>query len=139
MRRSRAKITQPGRKKATPKRPKPVQTGRKRARNVNASRTFLLVWKRFGVKGSDICHEYRFHPSRRWRFDIAFPSRKLAVELEGRGRHQTVVGYRNDCEKYNAAIELGWTVLRYPVADLNKIHDWIEQIGRVLCGVAPDA
>jgi len=27
--------------------------------------------------------EYRFHPSRKWRFDIAWPERRVAVEVEG--------------------------------------------------------
>ncbi|MGI0119640.1 hypothetical protein [Zooshikella sp. RANM57] len=29
--------------------------------------------------------EYIFHPSRCWRFDFAWPDRKLAVEVEGGG------------------------------------------------------
>ena len=60
--------------------------------------------------------EYRFAPPRRWRFDFAWPERRLAVEVEGgqwvRGRHQTPKGFERDCEKLNAAALLGWTVLR---------------------------
>ena len=62
--------------------------------------------------------EWRFHPSRRWRLDFAWPAEKLAVEIEGRGRHQTFVGFRNDCEKYAHALLLGWRVLRFPAADV---------------------
>lgn len=62
--------------------------------------------------------EHKFHPTRRWRFDFAWPNEKLAVEIEGRGRHQTFIGFRNDCEKYNAALLLGWRVLRFPAADV---------------------
>jgi very-short-patch-repair endonuclease len=57
--------------------------------------------------------EFRFHPERKWRFDFAFEEIKLAVEVEGFGRHQTFAGYSRDCEKYNAATLLGWKVLRY--------------------------
>jgi very-short-patch-repair endonuclease len=60
--------------------------------------------------------EHRFHPVRRWRFDLAYPERKLAVEVEGgtwgKSRHTTGAGYEKDCEKYNAAVLAGWRVLR---------------------------
>lgn len=61
--------------------------------------------------------EYAFHPVRRWRFDFAWPELRLAVEVEGgvysRGRHNRPQGFIGDTEKYNAAAEAGWTVLRY--------------------------
>lgn len=107
-------------------------------RKITAEQTFLLVWRRNGLARSDITAEHLFCPSRKWRLDIAFPSHKLAVEFEGRGRHQTVVGTRNDLEKYNTAVELGWRILRYPVTDIRFVEDWIEQVKRVLCGLPPD-
>lgn len=76
--------------------------------------------------------EYRFHPERRWRFDAAWPSIKLAVEIDGRGRHQTVVGARNDCEKANEAIRLGWRVLRFPAVDKKHADDWVRTILEVM-------
>jgi hypothetical protein len=60
--------------------------------------------------------EHRFHQERRWRFDLAWPQRLVAVEIEGAvwqmGRHQRPVGYLADIEKYNAAVLLGWRLLR---------------------------
>jgi len=60
--------------------------------------------------------EYRFHPTRRWRFDFAWPDQQLALEIEGgvfiAGRHSRGAGYRADCEKASAAAILGWRVLR---------------------------
>jgi very-short-patch-repair endonuclease len=61
--------------------------------------------------------EYRFDPSRRWRFDRAWLLSKIAVEIEGgtwvKGRHSRGSGMRKDAEKYNAATLQGWRVLRF--------------------------
>lgn len=61
--------------------------------------------------------EYKFAPPRKWRFDFAWPLRKLAVEIEGGvysgGRHTRPTGFVNDMEKYNAAASQGWTVMRF--------------------------
>lgn len=60
--------------------------------------------------------EYRFHPVRRWRFDYAIPSHKIALEVEGGvwtgGRHTSPKGFLGDIEKYNTATLLGWRVFR---------------------------
>jgi hypothetical protein len=56
--------------------------------------------------------EYRFHSVRKWRFDRAWPELKLALEIDGNGRHNTIAGMANDDEKINEAIILGWSVLR---------------------------
>lgn len=83
-----------------------------------AEELFLEGWNEFGFSGSDIEREHRFHPTRKWRFDFAFPSRKVAIEIDGRGRHQTVAGVRADCEKNNNAISRGWAVFRLPTSDI---------------------
>ena len=57
--------------------------------------------------------EVLFHPSRRWRFDFAWPEIMLAVEVDGMGRHNTVAGMANDDEKINEAQIRGWMVLRF--------------------------
>jgi very-short-patch-repair endonuclease len=60
--------------------------------------------------------EVRFHPQRRWRFDLAYRDRKLAIEIEGavwvQGRHTRGSGYVADLEKYSEAAILGWRILR---------------------------
>lgn len=76
--------------------------------------------------------ELRFHPTRRWRFDFAWPDQKLAVEIDGRGRHQTVTGVRGDCEKHNEAVRLGWRVLRFPATDKGKVMLWVATIADCL-------
>ena len=79
--------------------------------------------------------EFRFYPTRRWRFDLAYPERMLAIEVEGgtwvRGRHTTGAGFAKDCEKYNTAAMLGWTVLRY-TADMIHSGEAVNQIEEVL-------
>ena len=61
-------------------------------------------------------YEVRFHPTRKWRFDMLF-QRWLAVEQEGMafggGRHQRHGGFIADMEKYNAATVLGYRLLRF--------------------------
>lgn len=59
--------------------------------------------------------EYRFHPVRKWRFDYAWPTQKLALEIQGavfvQGRHTRGAGLRKEYEKLNAAAVEGWRVL----------------------------
>ena len=68
--------------------------------------------------------EYRFHPTRKWRFDWAFPANMLAVEIEGgvwtRGRHTRGSGFKGDMEKYNEAAIMGWRILRFTPDELNR-------------------
>ena len=60
--------------------------------------------------------EYRFHPTRLWRIDVAFPAQKVAVEIDGGiwtgGRHSRGVGITADCEKVCALAMAGWRFLR---------------------------
>lgn len=60
--------------------------------------------------------EFKFHPTRKWRFDYAIPEHKIAIEVEGGvwtgGRHISPKGFLNDMEKYNSATLMGWRVFR---------------------------
>jgi hypothetical protein len=53
--------------------------------------------KASGIKGA--VREFRFHKTRRWRIDVFFPLKALAIEVDGWGRHQTFKGFTDDCEK----------------------------------------
>ena len=68
--------------------------------------------------------EFKFDLTRQWRFDFAWPEYKIAVECEGTtyegGRHQRSDGFADDCEKYNTAVILGWSVLRFPYAQIKS-------------------
>lgn len=69
-----------------------------------------------GELHTQVVAEYKFHPTRRWRFDYALPQHRIALEVEGGvwtgGRHTRAKGFLGDVEKYNAATILGWRVLR---------------------------
>ena len=66
--------------------------------------------------------EYRFHPTRRWRIDFAWPAERVALEVEGGvwtgGRHTRGAGFLKDAEKYNALAVLGWRLLRVTPSQL---------------------
>lgn len=66
--------------------------------------------------GVECVKEYRFHSTRKWRFDFAIPRYKIAIEVEGGvwtgGRHTSPQGFLGDMEKYNTATVMGWRVLR---------------------------
>jgi very-short-patch-repair endonuclease len=76
-----------------------------------------LAWHLRAAGLPEPVRELRFHASRRWRFDLAYPDRMVAIEVDGAtwtgGRHTRGAGYEADCEKVNEAILAGWTVLRF--------------------------
>ncbi len=68
--------------------------------------------------------EYRFHPTRKWRFDWAWPDFKIALEIEGGvwtgGRHIRGSGFVKDIEKYNEAAIANWKVIRVTTKMFNS-------------------
>jgi len=71
--------------------------------------------------------EWKFHPSRKWRFDLAWPvitTGKVAVEVEGgqwvKSRHRTGKGFAADMDKYNAGVLLGWRILRFTTSHIEN-------------------
>lgn len=68
-----------------------------------------------GIDGFE--REFRFHETRRWRFDFAWPTEKIACEVNGgifkQGRHSRGAGQESDYEKLNAATAAGWFVFQF--------------------------
>ena len=60
--------------------------------------------------------EYKFHPTRKWRWDFAWPADKVAVECQGgtwtKGAHSSGSGLERDYEKINAGQLMGWRVFQ---------------------------
>jgi len=101
--------------------------------------TFAHYWALLVPDLPEPEREYRFAPPRRFRFDFAWPDKLIAVELEGgvwsRGRHVRGKGYESDCEKYNLAQSLGWSVYRFTAGMLDRDpFGCIEQVVAALDG-----
>lgn len=97
-------------------------TLRKRVKNPLARMTEpeALMWVQIQELRTELpVPEFSFDRSRKWRFDFCFTNLMLAVEVEGGtwqpdgGRHNRGPGYEDDCEKYNAAILLGYKLFRF--------------------------
>lgn len=82
--------------------------------------------------GETIVPEYKFHPTRKWRFDYAIPTYQIAIEIEGgiwlQGRHNRPISMIKDFEKYNEAAILGWRILKYTPQQVNNVTKIIGDI-----------
>lgn len=82
----------------------------------------VSFWKAYGLP--EPVPEFKFHPTRKWRFDYAWLTEKVAVEIEGgiwnKGAHVRALHYMSDMEKYNEAQKLGWRVFRFTPQQFNK-------------------
>lgn len=80
----------------------------------------------------DYVEELVFHDLRKFRFDWAIPSLKIAIEYEGvfskKSRHTSVSGYTTDCDKYNLALLDGWKVLRYTAKNYNQLAEDLKKL-----------
>lgn len=91
-----------------------------------------LIKSQFGL---ECVQELQFHPTRKWRFDYAIPSKMIAIEVEGgaftNGRHTRGKGFIVDMEKYNEATCLGWRLIRVTPSDLMTLKT-IEYIKKLI-------
>lgn len=90
-----------------------------------------LAARRCGITPPVTEHK-KWHSKRQWRFDMAWPHLKIAVEYEGlfseKSRHTNPTGYNRDSNKYNEAHLYGWIVLRYTAMSPDTlIHDQLRR------------
>lgn len=86
----------------------------------------VLFEKHLRELGVKFRPEYRFHPTRLWRFDYLLGECEgqpiVVVEIEGgiytQGRHSRGAGMQKDMDKYNAATMMGYRVLRFSTQDI---------------------
>lgn len=64
--------------------------------------------------------QFRFHPTRRWAFDFAWPDRKIAIEISGgifmpggKGGHNRGAYMEETFDKQNQAVLRGWRVFTF--------------------------
>jgi hypothetical protein len=80
-------------------------------------------------------YEYRFHPERKWRLDLAWPASKLAIEVQGgiwiQGRHNRGAALKKEWEKLNTLAVMGWRVLYCEPRDLCT-NDMVKTIKEAL-------
>jgi very-short-patch-repair endonuclease len=89
----------------------------------------VIAW--FKAHGIDVVPEYRFHARRKWRFDFAVLSAKVAIEVQGgiftQGRHTRGAALLKEMEKLNHAAAAGWRVL-YSTPDNLCMTETIELV-----------
>ena len=94
---------------------------------------FMFQIRAYGLPAPE--REFRFHPTRKWRFDFAYLDRMIAVEILGavwtQGRHTRGGGFTKDCEKYTEAAILGWRILHFTSAQV-EIGDAVGKLERAL-------
>ena len=80
--------------------------------------------------------QFRFHHTRRWTFDVAFPHLRLAIEVDGGlylpggAGHTRGKAREDDMEKDAEAMILGWRVLRVSPTHVRTgiAVQWIDRI-----------
>lgn len=120
MRRRAQSAPQPSRTKRTPK---------------TDYKAIFLNHLKFAKLPEPVC-EFRFHETRKWRFDYAWPDLLIACEYqglawkgEGVSGHQSVDGLRNDCEKFTEASLAGWTLILITAETVNsgQAVEWLRR------------
>jgi very-short-patch-repair endonuclease len=90
---------------------------------------FVSLWLRLDDGNHyPFSREFEFSGHRRFKFDFAWPSRRVAVETDGgifqKGRHNRAAGFARDCEKTNLAVLEGWAVFRLCTGQVTEPRVW---------------
>ncbi|MCM3845278.1 DUF559 domain-containing protein [Pseudonocardia sp. DR1-2] len=97
-----------------------------------AERRMMRLLREAGVTGW--VHGHRFGP---WTLDLAFPERRLAIEVDGWAWHVDAERFAADRRKGNALGTAGWVLLRFTWADLTGAPELVvRRVREVLAAAA---
>ena len=106
-----------------------------------AFQTFLRIFKaRTAVRN------FRFHPTRKWELDFAWPALKVGIEIQGGifrpggGAHSRPANILRDLAKHNALLDLGWRVWEVLPRDCRSgaaVQNLLLQVPELLEGFIP--
>lgn len=125
-------MDQKARKDQTPTPPR-IARIRRAAGDSPLERKFAEKWQ--SLSAPAFVTQHKFHPSRRWKFDFAWPLVRVAAEIHGAtfagGRHVNGLGYWGDRIKINAAQRLNWKVFELVAQDVEDQR----VLGEILCEI----
>lgn len=87
-------------------------------------REYRFAAEATGGTGHDVRRRIKLAGVKDWRFDLAWPEQRIAVEVDGggwiAGRHSRGAGMEDDCHKLSQAVAWGWRVLRVTPAQVKR-------------------
>jgi very-short-patch-repair endonuclease len=97
-----------------------------------AERILKQLLRDAGITGWVVGHRFGPH-----LLDLAFPARRVAIEVDGWAWHVDVDRFRADRRKGNALTHAGWTLLRFTWHDLvTRPHEVVAEILHALAAAA---
>ena len=97
-----------------------------------AERLLVKILRAGGVTGWVL--GYPFGP---WTIDLAFPEKKLAIEVDGWAWHVDAERFRNDRRKQNALVRAGWDQLRFTWHPCSESGARMRSSVSMRCGAPP--
>ncbi|MFL6078216.1 MAG: DUF559 domain-containing protein [Mycobacteriales bacterium] len=76
----------------------------------------------------------QLHEGTRYRLDLAYPSHRLGLELDGREWHATVAATRADQAREHQLADLGWRVLRFSWEEVFECPRGVAEVVRAALG-----
>lgn len=64
----------------------------------------------------------------RYFIDLAYPERRLAIEIDGRESHDAPAAFQHDRTRQNRLVLMGWTVLRFTWADVTQRPERVVEV-----------